>query len=91
VLHFGVVSAKSFRCYLSCILVCNEVPEDPVLSPVSNHVFERRLITKFIQQNGTDPINGEHLTEDQLLDIKGAGVEVEPHMGFLSRVDIFSF
>ena len=53
------------------ILVCNEVPEEPVLSPVSNNVFERRLIVKYIHENGTDPINGEPLTEDQLLEIKG--------------------
>lgn len=51
--------------------VCNEVPEDPVLSPVSNNVFEKRLIVKYIHENGTDPINGEPLTEDQLLEIKG--------------------
>lgn len=51
--------------------VCNEVPEEPVLSPVSSHVFERRLAVKFIQQNGTDPITGEPLTEDQLIPIKG--------------------
>ena len=42
-----------------------------MLSPVSNHVFEKRLIVKFIQQTGNDPINGEPLSEDQLLDIKG--------------------
>ena len=53
-------------------IVCNEVPEDPVLSPISKHVFERRLIVKFIQQNGSDPINGEPLTEDDLLEIKGS-------------------
>ena len=59
--------------YFSLIffLVCNEVPEEPVLSPVSNNVFERRLIVKYIHENGTDPINGEPLTEDQLLEIKG--------------------
>lgn len=58
--------------YLSLtFLVCNEVPEEPVLSPVSNNVFERRLIVKYIHENGTDPINGEPLTEDQLLEIKG--------------------
>lgn len=51
--------------------VCNEVPEEPVLSPVSSHVFERRLIIKFINQNGSDPMNGEPLTEDDLLEIKG--------------------
>ena len=58
----------TFYCTLA---VSNEVPEEPVLSPVSNHVFEKRLIVKFIQQNGSDPINGEPLTEDNLLEIKG--------------------
>ena len=75
-----ICSSKCFSFYrlYSCIFtgvvcafsVCNEVPEEPVISPVSSHVFERRLILKFIQQNGTDPINGEPLTEDQLLEIK---------------------
>ncbi|XP_038059006.1 pre-mRNA-processing factor 19-like [Patiria miniata] len=50
--------------------ICHEVPEHPVLSTVSNHVFERRLIEKFIAENGVDPINGEVLSEDQLVDIK---------------------
>ena len=53
------------------------MPEEPVLSPVSNNVFERRLIVKYIHENGTDPINGEPLAEDQLLEIKGsAHVEI---------------
>ena len=55
---------------VSSTAVCNEVPDDPVLSPVSSHVFERRLILKFIQQNGSDPVNGQPLTEEQLLEIK---------------------
>jgi len=38
--------------------VSNEVPEHPCVSPVSNQVFERRLIEKYIAENGADPING---------------------------------
>uniref|UniRef100_W5KWA4 Pre-mRNA-processing factor 19 n=1 Tax=Astyanax mexicanus TaxID=7994 RepID=W5KWA4_ASTMX len=54
-------------------LVCaisNEVPEHPCVSPVSNQVFERRLIEKYIAENGADPINGQPLSEEQLIDIK---------------------
>uniref|UniRef100_A0A667WTM7 Pre-mRNA-processing factor 19 n=1 Tax=Myripristis murdjan TaxID=586833 RepID=A0A667WTM7_9TELE len=54
-------------------LVCaisNEVPEHPCVSPVSNQVFERRLIEKYIAENGTDPMNGQPLSEEQLIDIK---------------------
>lgn len=52
--------------------VSNEVPEHPCVSPVSNHVYERRLIEKYIAENGTDPINNQPLSEEQLIDIKGA-------------------
>lgn len=58
--------------------VSNEVPEHPCVSPVSNQVFERRLIEKFIAENGVDPMNGQPLSEEQLIDIKGkqrAGVD----------------
>uniref|UniRef100_A0A8D8R9D0 Pre-mRNA-processing factor 19 n=1 Tax=Cacopsylla melanoneura TaxID=428564 RepID=A0A8D8R9D0_9HEMI len=54
-------------------LVCalsNEVPEHPVVSPISGSVFERRLIEKYIKENGTDPITPERLTLEQLIDIK---------------------
>ena len=51
--------------------VSNEVPEHPCVSPVSNQVFERRLIEKYIVENGTDPMNGQPLSEEQLIDIKG--------------------
>lgn len=71
------VYLKSFKTTLFSLFVlffysvCQEVPEEPVVSPVSNHVFERRLIVKHLQVTETDPINNEPLTEDQLIDIKG--------------------
>ena len=34
--------------------VSNEVPEHPVVSPVSGCVYERRLIEKYITDNGAD-------------------------------------
>ena len=42
-----------------------------MLSTVSNHVFERRLVVKYVNDNGIDPINGQPLSLDQLLEIKG--------------------
>jgi U-box domain len=56
-------------------LVSNEVPEHPVVSPVSGAVFERRLIEKYIADNGVDPINGKELTAEQLIEIKSKLME----------------
>uniref|UniRef100_A0A0N4ZY06 Pre-mRNA-processing factor 19 n=1 Tax=Parastrongyloides trichosuri TaxID=131310 RepID=A0A0N4ZY06_PARTI len=55
----------SVRCSIS-----GEVPQEPVVSHVSGNIFEKRLILKFIEENGVDPINGVQLTKEQLTDIK---------------------
>jgi len=58
-------------------LICtlsNEVPENPCISLVSNHVFERRLLEKCVDESGTDPVNGEALTLEQIVDIKASPV-----------------
>lgn len=54
-------------------LVCalsNEAPECPVISPVSGSIFEKRLVLKYIQDNGCDPINQQELNADQLIEVK---------------------
>jgi pre-mRNA-processing factor 19 len=53
------------------IKVSNEVPDQPVLSPVSGCIYEKRLIIKYLQESSTDPITGQSLTEDQLVEVKG--------------------
>lgn len=42
-----------------------------MISPVSGSIFERRLIEKYVTENGVDPINGKELVIEQLIDIKG--------------------
>ena len=56
---------------LSGFTVSNEIPEQPVVSPVSGAIFEKRLIEKYINENGCDPINSESLDVSQLIEIKG--------------------
>jgi len=54
-------------------LVCalsNEVPEQPVISPVSGFVYEKRLLLKYINETGTDPMNNQALNVDQLIELK---------------------
>ncbi|KAK7585843.1 hypothetical protein V9T40_000022 [Parthenolecanium corni] len=54
---------------LTCA-ISNELPEHPVVSPTSGCIFERRLIEKYVAENGTDPINGKELAVEQLIDVK---------------------
>lgn len=55
----------SFVCALS-----NEVPQEPVYNRASGHVYERRLIEKYIRENGKDPVTGGECTVEDLQDIK---------------------
>ena len=47
------------------------MPEHPVVSPTSGNIFEQNLIIKYIEDNGIDPINGEALSVEQLIPLKG--------------------
>lgn len=50
------------------------MPEQPVISPHSGTIFERRIIEKYILENGCDPINGKELTVDELIEVKTPGI-----------------
>jgi len=53
-----------FFCELS-----GEPPQEPVVTK-SGKVYERRLILKYISENGTDPKTGEKLEESDLIPIQ---------------------
>ncbi|KAK1809265.1 hypothetical protein LTR12_016378 [Friedmanniomyces endolithicus] len=52
--------------------ISGEAPEHPVASRKSGvgNVFERRLIEAYISENNADPVNGEDLSIDDLIDLK---------------------
>jgi len=50
--------------------ISGEPPLEPVVSSKSGKVYERRLIIKYINENGTDPVTGEKLEESDLIAIK---------------------
>lgn len=52
--------------------ISGEPPQDPVISSKSGHVYERRLIEKYITENGTDPVTGEKLEEGDLISVKAS-------------------
>jgi len=44
------------------------------VSPVSGSIFEKRLIEKYVIENGVDPTNGKEITIEQLIEVKTAPV-----------------
>lgn len=46
------------------------MPEQPVLSPASGAIFERRIIEKYILENGCDPVAGTELKVEELIEVK---------------------
>ncbi|KAF8632625.1 hypothetical protein AX15_001826 [Amanita polypyramis BW_CC] len=52
--------------------ISGELPQEPVVSAKSGKVYERRLIVKYIAENGTDPVTGEKLEESELIAIKAS-------------------
>ncbi|KAI7895102.1 WD40-repeat-containing domain protein [Mucor mucedo] len=66
--------------------ISGEAPEQPVVSVKSGNVFEKRLIEKYIADNGKDPINNEEMTVEDLIDIKTTPETVKPRPPKLSSV-----
>lgn len=50
-------------------IVSGEIPEEPVVSTKSGHVFERRLIEKYLSDDSKCPVTGETLTVEDLKQI----------------------
>ncbi|KAG9102177.1 hypothetical protein FS749_013380 [Ceratobasidium sp. UAMH 11750] len=66
--------------------ISGEAPIDPVISTKSGHVYERRLITKYIAENGTDPLTGEKLEEGDLLTVKASPKSAPPRPPTLTSI-----
>ncbi|EJD52948.1 nuclear matrix protein NMP200 [Auricularia subglabra TFB-10046 SS5] len=66
--------------------ISGEPPQDPVVSAKSGHVYERRLITKYIADNGTDPVTGEKLEESDLVSVKATPNAAPPRPPNLTSI-----
>ncbi|BFZ59492.1 hypothetical protein YB2330_000503 [Saitoella coloradoensis] len=58
-------------------MVCalsGEVPQYPVISSKSGAVFEKHLIDSYIAENGKDPLSGEPLTPEDLIEVKSSKI-----------------
>ncbi|KAL4936666.1 hypothetical protein BDV06DRAFT_204577 [Aspergillus oleicola] len=65
--------------------ISGEAPQEPVVSPKSGSVFEKRLIEAYIAENGKDPVNGEELSIDDLIEVKSQRV-VRPRPPTLTSI-----
>ncbi|KAH8902966.1 Prp19-domain-containing protein [Coniochaeta sp. PMI_546] len=65
--------------------ISGEAPEEPVVSKKSGAVFEKRLIEKYIEENGKDPVSGEELDLEDLIPIKSARI-VRPRPPTLTSI-----
>ncbi|KAJ5966166.1 hypothetical protein N7481_012880 [Penicillium waksmanii] len=65
--------------------ISGEAPQVPVLSPKSGSVFEKRLVEAYISEHGKDPVNGEELTTEDLIDIHSQRV-VRPRPPTLTSI-----
>lgn len=68
-----VWSATMFFCAIS-----GEPLQDAVFSPKSGQLYERRLILKYVTENGKDPVSGEKLDESDLVSVKAGECPVLP-------------
>ncbi|KAH8425216.1 WD repeat PRP19 family protein [Aspergillus melleus] len=65
--------------------ISGEAPQVPVVSPKSGSLFEKRLIEAYIAENGKDPVNGEELSTEDLIDVKSQRV-VRPRPPTLTSI-----
>ncbi|EQL37776.1 pre-mRNA-processing factor 19 [Blastomyces dermatitidis ATCC 26199] len=65
--------------------ISGEAPQVPVVSRKSGNVFEKRLIEAYISENGKDPVTGEDLSVEDLLELKSARV-VRPRPPTLTSI-----
>jgi len=50
--------------------VSGQPPEEPVFSPKTGHVYEKRLIMKLVESSGACPVTKEEITKDDFIDMK---------------------
>ncbi|KAL8343090.1 hypothetical protein RB598_004440 [Gaeumannomyces tritici] len=65
--------------------ISGEAPQEPVVSKKSGHVYEKRLIEKYIDEHGKEPGTDEDLDKEDLLDVRSSRV-VRPRPATLTSI-----
>ncbi|KAJ2326932.1 Nuclear aminoacylation-dependent tRNA export pathway component, partial [Coemansia sp. RSA 2702] len=67
-------------------LVSGEVPTEPVLSSKTGRIYEKRLLQKYIEENGREPQTDHGLSEDDLIAVSSDPPAVKPRPPTLTSV-----
>ncbi|TQS34914.1 hypothetical protein Golomagni_04683 [Golovinomyces magnicellulatus] len=70
--------------------ISGEIPQQPVASPKSGNVYEKRLITAYIADHHKDPVTGEDLEVEELIDLKTARITAPRPPTFTSIPSLLS-
>ncbi|KAH7342804.1 WD40-repeat-containing domain protein [Rhexocercosporidium sp. MPI-PUGE-AT-0058] len=54
--------------------ISGEAPQQPVASSKSGNIYEKRLIEAYISENHKDPVDGDDLEVEDLIDLKSAKI-----------------
>ena len=73
---FNLNEIQSFKSEIFCKhTVSGEIPQEPVVSKQSGHVYEKRLIQKYLQENdGKCPVTNNLLMDDDLISLQGINI-----------------
>jgi len=65
--------------------ISGEVPQEPVVSKKTGHLYEKRIIEKYINAEGKCPISGSDMTMEDLLNVQ-ANTVVRPRPAAASSI-----
>lgn len=57
--------------------ITGEPCEVPVASKKSGHVYEKRVIEKYIDANGNDPVTNQPIGKEDLIELQGTNLKSE--------------
>lgn len=58
--------------------ISGEVPQEPVVSIKSGHIFERKLIEKYIAETGVCPVTKQQLSASDLIPLNVSNPVIRP-------------
>lgn len=64
---------NNFSCAVS-----GEVPQEPYVSRTTGHLYEKRLIEKYVEENRTCPVTGKDASIDDFIPLQGSPNRFSP-------------